>query len=148
MKAENDAKSQLKTAGTRTANSDGDIYDYNIFNETKKIEAQEVLDIIENRIQNNFLRYQVEKCDQIYKIGEIEYVEKGIDDDAEGFQVKIKVKKNALRLEHAMRNIQTYKGNFKNKSPTNPKISAGLFSSIHSHIFPSSFLQGFPGSTK
>ena len=102
----NEAKSQLISDGTRTADSDGDIYDYKIFNETKKMEAQEVLDIIEKRIQNNFLRYQVEKRDQVYKIGEIELFEKGIDDDTEGFQVKIKVKKDALRLEHAMRNIQ------------------------------------------
>ena len=107
VKAENEAKSQLISDGTRTADSDGDIYDYKIFNETKKMEAQEVLDIIEKRIQNNFLRYQVEKRDQVYKIVEIEHFEKGIDDETEGFQVKIKVKKDALRLEHAMRNIQT-----------------------------------------
>ena len=51
VKAENEAKSQMISDGTRTADSDGDIYDYKIFNETKKMEAQEVLDIMEKIIQ-------------------------------------------------------------------------------------------------
>ena len=68
------------------------------------------MDVLEERIQKNFSGYQVDKCDQVYKIGEILHIEKEGIDVAEGFEVKIKVKKDALRLEHAMRNIQTSSG--------------------------------------
>ena len=39
--------------------SDGDVY--KVFNESKKNKAQEALDTIESRIQNNFSRFQVER---------------------------------------------------------------------------------------
>ena len=68
VKAENEAKGQLKTDRTGTADSDGDISDYKIFNESKEMEAREALDIFDKIIENNFQRYQVEKPDQVYKI--------------------------------------------------------------------------------
>ena len=83
VKAENEANRKLKTV--QITESDGDIYDYKIFDESKKMEAQETLDIIEERIQKNFLGYQVEKCDQVYKIGLIVQIEKKEIDSAEGF---------------------------------------------------------------
>ena len=93
------------------ADSDGDVYHYKVFDESKKIEAQEVLDTMENRIRNNFIRFKVEKKDQVYKLSEIVHVEAEEElEVAEGFEVKMKVKKDALRLEHAMRNIQTSEG--------------------------------------
>ena len=94
--------------------SDGDIYHYKVFHESRKIEAQEALDTIERRIRNNFFSFQVEKKDQVYKIGEIYHVEAEEENEvAEGFEVKMKVKKDALRLEHAMRNIQTSDGPYR-----------------------------------
>ena len=93
------------------ADSDSDVYHYKVFDESKKIEAQEVLDTMENRIRNNFIRFKVEKKDQVYKLSEIIHVEAEEElEVAEGFEVKMKVKKDALRLEHAMRNIQTSEG--------------------------------------
>ena len=92
--AVNEANRNVENA--QIADSDGDIYDYKIFDESKKMEAQEALDIIEERIQKNFSGYQVEKCDQVYKIGEIVHIEKEGIDVAKGFEVKIKVKKDAL----------------------------------------------------
>ena len=87
--AVNEANRNVENA--QIADSDGDIYDYKIFDESKKMEAQEALDIIEERIQKNFSGYQVEKCDQVYKIGEILHIEKEGIDVAEGFEVKIKL---------------------------------------------------------
>ena len=56
---------------------------------------------MENQIRKNFTRFQVEKKDQVYRIGEIVHVEEAID-VVKGFEVKLKVKKDALRIEHAM----------------------------------------------
>ena len=71
--------------------------------------SSEALDSMENQIRKNFTRFQVEKKDQVYRIGEIVHVEEAID-VVEGFEVKLKVKKDALRIEHAMWNIQTFNG--------------------------------------
>ena len=79
------------------ADSDGDIYHYKVFDESKKTKAQEALDSMEKRIRNNFSKFQVEKKDQFYRIGEIVHVEEAID-VAEGFEVKLKVNKDALRI--------------------------------------------------
>ena len=47
----------------------------------------------------------------MYKIAEIFPIEADVTNEvAEGFEMKMKVKKDALRLEHAMRNIQTSDG--------------------------------------
>lgn len=77
------------------ADSDGDVYHYKDFNESKKIEAQEALDALESRIKKTFIKFQVKKKDHVYKIAEIFHV--------------------ALRFEHAMRNIQTSDGPFKRR---------------------------------
>ena len=95
---------KLTAVQSCVADSDGDVYHYKVFDESKKIEAQEVLDTMENRIRNNWSRFKVEKKDQVYKLSEIVHVEAEEEFEiAEGFEVKMKVKKDALRCDGPLR---------------------------------------------
>ena len=85
--------------------SDGDIYDFTYWDESKKCEAQDTLNVIEERLKRNFCRFNVEVHDQVYQFGAVKNAT-----DREGFEVKLKVKKNSLKLEHAVRNVQTSGG--------------------------------------
>ena len=55
---------------------------------------------------------------------------------ADGFQVKIKLKKDALRLSQCNEEyLNFFRGELKNKSLTNPQIGRGLFYSTIFYIF-------------
>ena len=83
-----------------------DVYVFHYSDESNKCEAQDALDLIEERLTNNVRRCKIQACDQVYKVEEIKKHE-----EYDGFQVLLKVKRSRnYMVENAVRTIQVSEG--------------------------------------